>query len=1254
VASDFEVKPVRGGHIAIYFLGLEWRRLDMSRTVTVVSDNGKKSSLFFGARLSFLLILLLMGGARADHGSGPSPAETVVSLGASGPTGVDLRASISGLSSRHVLTKGGTFESLEIPGEGITAQVGKPRLPVIRRLVEIPFGATLTVELGSVSIEERTLHDLGLDDPIVPQQAPVLKIPGAAERAPFVIDERHYDTDAFWPPDLVKVKEIGVLRQSRLALVEIFPVRYNSRRGLVRLCSSAEFQLVFQDADLARTRSHRERYGNLFSTRSNSSRLFIEPDPPQPSPLEGWSADPVGYLIVVGDDLYEAIQPLVDWKRLLGFQVTLVKASQAGSDKIEIKDYVKNAYENWDIPPTFLLLVGDVDRIPTYDVGGITTDLYYTTMSPGDYFPDIQIGRLSAADPVELAGVVEKIVEYEKGLWDLEDQWTRRGYFMASNDSWYHGVAEGTQDYSMHLARAYGMICDSLYAYYGTGTPVSTALDDGRSLAVYSGHGNFYGWQGPTFTQSNVQALQNGQMYPLVCSHACMTGGYHKDVCFGETWLRAEEKGAASFWGATVSTYWEEDDILQRHMFDALFDSTVTWLSGMMDRAKMELYVYYGGAGLSENYYKKYNLLGDPSMHLWIRPPRSLVVNHAADLPLGASSFVVNVWQPRADSPGEEERIQSTMLFPVDDALTSITMDGELYGEALTIGGVVSVKMDPPPLKQGPLEIAVSKPGFRPYLGSTEVLASGPYLLYQSHYLDDSATGNGDGQANAGETIQLRTSIRNMGNEQACRVTALLATEDPYIQVARSTASFGNILPADSSFGLPPYECQISELCPSGHEIAFTLAAMDSMGRLWSSDFQIRVVSPMVRYHQHQIQDDQPGGNGNGVAEVGETVKVVVTLRNDGLGGAMGVTAVLTSVDPHIQVLSNSSVFGDLLAGAQSSGSPPYQVVIVGGSGTLLSHPLVLDMADESGYTYRDTLFLSVGTPGFSDDMESQVGDWAHVAVGEGYVDHWHLSQEKSHSGSQSWKCGDAGDGTYFHNENSALISPAILLADNSTLTFWHWMEAEVYNATRAWDAGAVEISIDEGSSWQGIAPVDGYPYTIWDTAPSAGSPFEVGTPCFSGSTDWKQEQFDLSAYSGLIHLRFRFGSDDWTEKEGWYIDDVQVSSLQVSWESVSDLQIFFSAQENLLVWSPAAHQGGSVRYEIYRSHRLTELTRPEHRLAVVSEPRYADNLRGLAKSEEGLFYSVVAVDAWGRRSPPSEVVGRWKRSVGFTPKERR
>jgi len=106
-------------------------------------------------------------------------------------------------------------------------------------------------------------------------------------------------------------------------------------------------------------------------------------------------------------------------------------------------------------------------------------------------------------------------------------------------------------------------------------------------------------------------------MYPFVCSHACSTNPFNQGECFGETWLRVENKGGLAFWGSSASTYWDEDDILERRMFKAWWEDNLEMIGGMTNMGLYYLYQYYGGSGLTKYYFEAYNVLGDSSVKLW-------------------------------------------------------------------------------------------------------------------------------------------------------------------------------------------------------------------------------------------------------------------------------------------------------------------------------------------------------------------------------------------------------------------------------------------------------------------------------------------------------------------------------------------------------------------------------------------------------------------------------------------------------------
>ena len=178
---------------------------------------------------------------------------------------------------------------------------------------------------------------------------------------------------------------------------------------------------------------------------------------------------------------------------------------------------------------------------------------------------------------------------------------------------------------------------------------------------------------------------------------------------------------------------------------------------------------------------------------------------------------------------------------------------------------------------------------------------------------------------------------------------------------------------------------------------------------------------------------------------------------------------------------------------------------------------------------------------GLEEQFEGSGTDWTHYVVTSGFADQWHVETYRYHSSGHSWKFGGAGSVDYTDSADGALLTPAVCVGASGELSFWDWLYAEEETSTSAWDCALVEISTDGGSTWSVLIPVGGYSHT---KNSNPDNPLPEGTPCWSGYHDWREESFDLSAYEGANAIfRFRFASDGYVTEEGWYVDDVNVSS---------------------------------------------------------------------------------------------------------------
>lgn len=677
-----------------------------------------KRSRGWSAFLGIFLLLLTIGssnlsaGSIGQAGSDPSWIQ-LLSKEAKAPEirviesnfdRVVFEVKVSGMWSEEVKTKGGVFNQLTIPECGITNVIGEPRLPVISRMVQIPHKAEMEVAVIGSEYREASLKELGIANPIVPVQPPIPKLGGAWENAQFVIDQDYYQKDAFSPSLVAKKGEIGSIRGHRFVVVEIYPVSYNPKAGSLRLYSSVKIKVTLTGSDVTTTENMLYRYAS--PPFEEVCREFFINYQAYKDMVKGAPVLPIGYLIIAHQNFSSNIQPLVEWKTKKGFYVSVASVPDIGSTTTAIKNYIQNAYDNWEIPPTYVLFVGDVGFIPTFtgSYSGTATDLYYVKMD-ADYFGDIGRGRLPARTSTEADYMVNKLLYYENPTSNDLD-WMKKACFIASSDA--DLIAEQTHRYVIqNYTDPNGIISDTIWERTGGSTSdITTSLNDGRTIVCYSGHGGETSWSSVPYNQTNVRNLTNVGEYPFVLSHACLTEKFNVTECFGETWAKVDSKGGIAFWGASNYTYWDEDDILEKRMFQAAFVETCYSIVSMTDKALWHLYNYYSGGGMSLYYLDAYNVLGEPSVDLWTYVADSLFVNYPASISQGSNTITLTV--------------QKSGLVPVYGALVCLYKEGEVFETGYTdINGEVTLY--PSPITTGSVDVTVTAHNCLPHRGLMNV-----------------------------------------------------------------------------------------------------------------------------------------------------------------------------------------------------------------------------------------------------------------------------------------------------------------------------------------------------------------------------------------------------------------------------------------------------------------------------------------------------------------------------------------------------
>lgn len=615
-----------------------------------------------GRSLLLLAILLLpITPAAADVVTLDGSSEGLsVEIVESSPARTVIEYRLGSFERTSIGIDGSTYDMIRIDGESNILVRGLPQLPDVARSIVIPDDAEM---------ELRVTHSHHVDLPgvrVAPSKGILTRDidPATVEHT---FDE-FYETDSWYPDALAYAREPYILRDVRGTVVVFNPFQYNPALETLRVYDRVVLEMIPVGSGKTNVLERRPPGGVDEEFRQIYERHFLNYDS-----AECLRYSPVGevgsMLVICYDDFMAAMQPFVEWKRQMGVPCEMVPVTTAGTTATEIRDYIQDYYDAFGV--TFVLLVGDALQIPTLLSSGSTggaSDPSYSLVAGSDNYPDILIGRFSAENTGHVDTQVLRSVEYEKLPQPAAD-WYHMGTGIASNQ----GPGDDNEYDDEHvdnirdslLAFTYTIV-DQIYDPVANPTMVATALNDGRGIVNYTGHGSLTTWSSSDFSSTHVNALVNDNMLPFIISVACVNGAFTSGTCFAEAWLRAtnggEPTGALATYMSSINQSWDPPMCAQDEIARLLVNEEKRTFGGLCMNGSCQMMDEYGTDGA--NMFKTWHVFGDPSVRVRTGTPTDLTVVHDANIDPAAETFHVGV-------PG------------VQGAICALYYDGVLYGSAL-------------------------------------------------------------------------------------------------------------------------------------------------------------------------------------------------------------------------------------------------------------------------------------------------------------------------------------------------------------------------------------------------------------------------------------------------------------------------------------------------------------------------------------------------------------------------------------------
>jgi hypothetical protein len=674
-------------------------------------------------------------------------------------SGVQVNYSINSVNLEDVNVNGVIMKAPRLAGVFLPNNEGAPDLAGTGRYIAIPQGSYAVLNIRSFRTETYSNIDI----------APAPRIPWDNENGPPEFNKRMdiYSKDAFYPENPVIISEPTQLRGVDAVMLGITPFQYNpvTRELIVYRDIDIEINFLGGNGHFGEDRLRSRWWDPLLEDallnyqslpRINYNRINTQTN------------DGCEYLIIRpdGPEFGKWADSIKTFRTLQGISTGIVSITEVGGNNASVVEtYVNNAYNNWDIPPVAVLMLGDYGTNTTNNLIAPIYNNYCASDNiladvNNDQMPDIAFARITANNDAQLQVMVTKFLNYERNpptsASFYDHPITALGW---QTVRWFQICSETIGGFFKNVQGKHPVRINAVYignpsvdpwstatntstvlAYFGpsgqgyipatpqelggfsggTAAMVNNAINSGSFILQHRDHGSVTGWGEPSYHSSNISSLTNTDL-TYILSINCLTGRYnYSSDCFAETFHRYtynnQNSGALGLIAASQTSYSFVNDTYVWGMIDNFWPNYMPTYGAMYSERNV-LPAFGNCAGKyflqqsswpyntnnKEVTYHLFHHHGDAFLTVYSEVPQNLTVTHANTINAADTSFFVT-----ADS----------------SSFIALTFNGMILGTGTGTGAPLSISVCGGQSEPDSMDVVVTKQNYFRYHAKVKVIGT--------------------------------------------------------------------------------------------------------------------------------------------------------------------------------------------------------------------------------------------------------------------------------------------------------------------------------------------------------------------------------------------------------------------------------------------------------------------------------------------------------------------------------------------------